>query len=71
MSSIFMTELKEKQHPATPGVERLGVADEITILLPFLWGLLGVWQFRYASVNAMNVRIINEAVIIIRCRIPV
>lgn len=32
----FMTELKEKQHPATPGVERLGVADEITILLPFL-----------------------------------
>ena len=35
----FMTELKEKQHPATPGVERLGVADEITILLPFLLGL--------------------------------
>lgn len=32
----FMTELKEKQHPAPPGVERLGVADEITILLPFL-----------------------------------
>lgn len=35
----FMTELKEKQHPAAPGVERLGVADEITILLPFLLGL--------------------------------
>lgn len=34
-----MTELKEKQHPAAPGVERLGVADEITILLPFLLGL--------------------------------
>ncbi len=34
-----MTELKEKQHPAAPGVEQLGVADEITILLPFLLGL--------------------------------
>lgn len=23
----FMTELKEKQHPATPGVERMGVVE--------------------------------------------